>query len=309
MSWRPRRRNGAACVRARCVGLELVQKSSLAQFGAVLVQQQRIFERAAREQPLGQAREEDRVEGAAASFVDGARRTRGHNDAAADRCAAIPVFPRARRTLRRAMPGPLRPSVQARSRRRARIRDGARPFAPRSDKAIQPFAPAARLAGRESRMSIKGSAKCSRRVSCSMRRSMCGRCGLVFFLEIAELGLQFGAQSAQAARPAMRGRRSPPRPPEVFPSRWGRPAWFRRRNRCAVPGRRGRRAREIAENFVVRRNPLRDWFNRRAVLIDAAGAVPGTNIRRSGTPNSRRPRRRAAREKRGRRDRDGRRHG
>ena len=40
-------------------------------FDAMFVQQERVFQGATREQALGQAGEEDRIEGAAAGFIDG----------------------------------------------------------------------------------------------------------------------------------------------------------------------------------------------------------------------------------------------
>ena len=90
---------------------------------------------------------------------------------------------------------------------------------------------------------------------------------LVFFLQVAKLGLKFGAQSAKASRPAMVSADDGGVYQKFFPADGdGKPGFFDGIIRRGGV-RRGRGAREVGQDFVVGRNPLRNRFDRRAVLI------------------------------------------
>src|ERR1035438_2315038 len=91
---------------------------------------------------------------------------------------------------------------------------------------------------------------------------------LVFFIQVAELGLELGAESTQAARPAMVPTDDGGIHQKFFPADGDGKRGF--------VGRIGRRgsvgcrwcAGKIGEDFVVGWHPLQDGLNGRAVLID-----------------------------------------
>ena len=292
-------------MRSRAIALVLCVQTG-GEFDALFVQQERIFERAAREKSFGESGQKDDIETAAARFFDGA-----------DEDPAVAALGRFGAEESQAFGEHVIHFVErsgAHLAHRFQLAQNAEHGLGAAQRhlrelgqAVQPDAPLFRgWEGAESVNQWKG--KMFQTFQLLNAVVDVGATRIVFFFQIAQLGLQFGAKAAQTAGPTVAATDDGGIHQQLFPADGDieRSGVFGLRS---GQGRREGRSLERRQDLVIGGDPLRGTNARRAVGIREAASGRAKDIRRSATRSSLRWRRPAARERRGRRDRDARRRG